>query len=63
MFTRILWILAVACYAGAALLANLGQSAGIDYRFWLLIGAGTMSGVLGNLLHHQARQDDAPHAH
>ena len=48
MLSKLFWLIAVVSYAAAVYLASAGEAAGIDYRFWLLIGFGTLSAVLGN---------------
>ncbi|MEJ2576799.1 MAG: hypothetical protein P8106_08945 [Gammaproteobacteria bacterium] len=58
MLVKFFWVLSVVLYGAAAVLAHLGPSGGLDYRFWLLIGLGTLSAVLGNTLNRPELWED-----
>ncbi len=65
MLIKLFWLIAVALYGSAALLAAAEHAAGLDYRFWILIALGTLSAVLGNILSNPAAWDqdgEKPHA-
>ena len=65
MLVKLFWLLAVVMYAAAAYVASSGGEGAIDYRFWLLIGLGTLSAVLGNTIGYGSWDDKpnprAPH--
>jgi 1,4-dihydroxy-2-naphthoate octaprenyltransferase len=60
MVTRLFWMLAIALYAGAAVVASIGEAA-VDYRVWLLIGLGTVLAVLGNVTNRPDLWTDDSH--
>lgn len=65
MLMKLFWIMAVALYGSAAIVASSPSTTGVDYRFWILIGLGTLCAVLGNVVHNAARWDrdsQEPHA-